>query len=94
MATVAILRTRNGVPESADSALLVVRNAVNFAVWGGGIVPPTSPGQYQQVIQLGAGTYTAEWTFSNTGYPDDQINRLFTLDPPAVMSDGVTLMAV
>lgn len=92
MATVAIVRTRNGVPESADQATLRVTSAGNTTIYGPVVILPTAVGTYSAQVNLGPGTYTAVWTFSVADYPDDVVSRLFTLDPPTVVTDGITLM--
>lgn len=94
MATVAIVRTRNGIPESAEVTHLIIRDAHAVVVYPSTVVPPTAPGTYSVSVSLGAGTYTATWTFTMSGFPDDEVARLFTLDEPAVITDGISLMAI
>ena len=94
MATIGILRTRNGIPESADDAFLTIRAADGLAVYGEAQVIPTTPGSYSVTVNLAPGAYTAYWRFLISGFPDDLINRLFYLDQPVVVTDGHTLMAI
>ena len=99
MTTIAIQRTRNGLPQSAEGCTVQVLDAAGTTVVPAppDLTPipvlPLSPGYYSYTINtLTPGSYTAIWTFTNQGYPDDVISRVFMLDAPIGIPDGVTLM--
>lgn len=105
MTVIAMLRTRNGVPASADGCELQVTNSAGTVVIpqpnpdGSPTFPstvpvlPTSTGYYSfETNLLGPGIYTAVWRFLIMGYDDDVVTRVFTLDAPIAVPDGVTLM--
>src|SRR5262245_332853 len=99
MTTIAIQRTRNGLPQSAEGCTLKLTDGSGATILP---VPPAfepipiepmAPGYYSYTINtLEPGSYTAIWTFTNQGYPDDVITRIFALDAPIGVPDGTTLM--
>lgn len=92
MTTIAIQRTRNGLPNSAESA--TVRIMSQSGGYDSGIISvvPASTGMYSYATDsLVPGSYTVTWTFSNMGQPDDVITRVITLDAPTGRTDGITL---
>ena len=99
MTTIAIQRTRNGIPQSAEGCTLQITDGSGATILP---VPPAyepipidpmAPGYYSYTINtLLPGAYTAIWTFANQGYPDDVITRVFALDAPIGIPDGITLM--
>ena len=95
MPTLAVERTRNGVLTSAESATLQVLTVAGTEALVPTLVLPHAPGRYSYTIDtLQPGSYSAIWTFTNVGYVDDVVSRLFTLDPAQAIPDGVTLMAI
>lgn len=95
MPTLAIERTHNGVPQSAEVATIQVHDAQNVMVVPITVVPPTSPGMYSyEADHLTPGNYTVTWTFAISGYPPDIVTRLFTLDATVAVPEGVTLFQI
>lgn len=105
MTVVAILRTRNGIPTNAEGCLLQITDNAGKVVipppntdgtpsYPSTVpVDPETPGYYSyETNLLGPGIYTAIWSFANAGYADDVVTRVFTLDEPIAVPDGITLM--
>lgn len=94
MTTIAIQRTRNGLPNSAEGATLQIFTQPG-ALLVTTPVTPTSAGAYSyETDLLTPGSYTVVWTFVNAGFPDDVITRVITLDAPIGRTDGVTLQDI
>jgi hypothetical protein len=97
MVVIGIVRTDNGIPESANSTSLSVLNSAGSLVLGPVTVPPTtgSPGLYMYTTNaLSAGLYTAVWTFIVADHPDDVVQKPFRIDTAVEVSEGVTLMTL
>lgn len=95
MTTIALQRTRNGLPNSAESATIQVTSQAGATIVPPTLVIPSSPGAYSyQTDSLLPGSYTVVWTFSNSGFPDDVITRVITLDYPVGRTDGITLQEI
>lgn len=92
MTIIAIERTQDGSLVSADSATLQVTDALGATAIPTTPVVATSTGSYSySTTGLGPGRYQAIWTFLKSGYLDDVITRVFNIDVPASLSQGVTL---
>ena len=93
MATITIHRTRNGILRSADSATVLIATSNGSIIIPESLVSPVSEGIYSyEADGLSSGSYRATWTFSSADSVDgDVITRLFTIDAPAFLSEGVTL---
>lgn len=95
MTTVAIHRTQDGVLTSADSATVSITSQAGVVVLPTTTVVPVSAGVYSYTTTpLTPGNYTALWTFSVTGYPADQVSRVFQVETPVTVEEGLTLMEV
>lgn len=95
MTTIALQRTRNGLPNSAESATIRIVTQTGVEILPATLVIPASPGAYSyQTDSLVPGSYTIIWTFSNAGFPNDVITRVITLDAPIGRTDGVTLQEI
>lgn len=95
MTTIAITRTKNGLPASAEAAYITLRDQPGNVLVDGELVDPYSPGYYAyQINTLGPGNYTVVWRFLIHGFEDDIITRSFTLDAPLALTDGITLMRI
>jgi len=95
MTVVAIQRIRGGELTSATSVTLSIVNSAGVVVLAPTVVPATSEGAYSyETTLLPAGSYTATWVFTTTGYPTDTISRAFTVDAPMEINEGVTLMEI
>lgn len=95
MTTIALQRTRNGLPSSAQSATIQIQSQAGVLVVPPTAVIPASAGAYSyQTDSLLPGSYTVTWTFVNSGFPDDVITRVITLDAPVGRTDGVSLQEI
>lgn len=95
MTTLAIQRTRDGVLTSADSATVQVLTQAGVNVLGPTAVVPASAGAYSyETTALLPGSYTVIWRFITSGFPDDVIPRVMTLDAPTGRLDGLTLQEI
>lgn len=92
MTALSIRRTVAGVLDSADSTHLTVTSSTGSVVVSNVLVAPTSEGVYSyDTTFLTAGNYTATWTFSVSGQPDDIVSRVFEADSAVNLVQGVTL---
>jgi hypothetical protein len=95
MTTIALQRTRNGLPASAEGATIQIISQAGATILAPTSVIPSSPGAYSyQTDSLVPGSYTIVWTFTNAGFPNDVITRVITLDAPTGRTDGVTLQEI
>jgi hypothetical protein len=93
--TIAIQRTRNGLPNSAEGATIQILSQAGVEIVPITAVIPSSVGAYSfQIDSLTPGSYTVIWTFTNAGFPNDVITRVITLDAPIGRTDGVTLQDI
>lgn len=95
MTTIALQRTKSGLPNSAEGATIQIISQAGGVILAPTSVIPASPGAYSyQTDSLVPGSYTIIWTFTNAGFPDDVITRVITLDAPIGRTDGITLQEI
>ena len=91
MSQISFLRTADGVPVNADSAVLTITLPSGATVLTTPITP-ISTGLYSyDTSAMSPGKYIGTWTFTVAGYIDDVITRSFIVDAPLQFTQGTTL---
>jgi hypothetical protein len=92
--TIAIQRTRNGIPNSAEGATLQIFSQAGTLLLATAVTPVSAGAYSYETDILVPGNYTVTWTFTNAGFPDDVITRVITLDAPIGRTDGIALQDI
>lgn len=93
MTVLSMYRTRDGVPTSADLAVISIDDASGLVVIPETEVPPTSTGVYSySTPALVPGRYAATWVFTQVDVPTETIVRTFQVDAAQELTDGILLM--